>query len=47
MSLNVECEHKELPCNNNSVGLDLGLKDLLIKSIGGAVMNPQRYGNGD
>lgn len=34
VSLNVECEHKELPENNNVIGLDLGISDLLITSDG-------------
>lgn len=34
VSLNVECEHEELPKNNNAVGLDLGISDLLITSDG-------------
>ena len=34
VSLNVECEHEELPETNNSIGLDLGISDLLITSNG-------------
>lgn len=34
VSLNVECEHNTLPTNNNSLGIDLGIKDLLITSDG-------------
>lgn len=34
VSLNIECEHEELPKNNNAVGLDLGISDLLITSDG-------------
>lgn len=34
VSLNVECEHKELSKNNNAIGLDLGISDLLITSDG-------------
>lgn len=34
VSLNVECEHEELPKNNNTIGLDLGISDLLITSDG-------------
>lgn len=34
VSLNVEYEHEELPKNNNAVGLDLGISDLLITSDG-------------
>jgi len=34
VSFNVECEHKELKQNNNSLGMDLGIKDLLITSDG-------------
>lgn len=39
ISLNVECEHQELPKNNNQVGLDLGLTDLIIKSDGETIEN--------
>lgn len=34
VSFNVECEHKELPETNKSIGLDLGVSDLLITSNG-------------
>lgn len=34
VSFNVECNHEELPKNNNSIGMDLGIKDLLITSQG-------------
>lgn len=34
VSLNVKCEHEELPKNNNAIGLDLGISDLLITSDG-------------
>ena len=34
VSLNIECEHEELPQNNNIIGLDLGISDLLITSDG-------------
>ena len=34
VSLNIECEHEELSENNNSIGLDLGISDLLITSNG-------------
>lgn len=34
VSLNVECEQEELPKNSNSIGLDLGIKDLIITSDG-------------
>lgn len=34
VSFNVECEHSLLSQNNNSIGLDLGVKDLLITSDG-------------
>lgn len=34
VSLNIECEHEELPKNNNTIGLDLGISDLLITSEG-------------
>jgi putative transposase len=39
VSLNVECEHKELSKNNNAVGLDLGISDLLITSDGEIIEN--------
>ncbi len=39
VSLNVECEHEELPENNNTVGLDLGISDLLITSDGETIEN--------
>lgn len=34
VSFNVECEHEELLQNNNALGIDLGIKDLLITSDG-------------
>lgn len=34
VSFNVEVEHVTLPKNNNSVGIDLGIKDLVITSDG-------------
>lgn len=34
VSFNVECQHEELSKNNNSIGIDLGIKDLLITSDG-------------
>ena len=34
VSLNIECEHEELPKNNNAIGLDLGISDLFITSDG-------------
>ena len=34
VSLNIECKHEELPKNNNVIGLDLGISDLLITSEG-------------
>lgn len=34
VSFNVECEHEELKHNNNTLGMDLGIKDLLITSDG-------------
>lgn len=34
VSFNVECEHEELLQNNNALGMDLGIKDLLITSDG-------------
>jgi putative transposase len=34
VSLNIECKHEELPKNNNAIGLDLGISDLLITSEG-------------
>ena len=39
VSLNVECEYEELPQNNNSIGMDLGIKDLLITSDGETIGN--------
>ena len=39
VSFNVEYEYKELPKNNNTIGMDLGIKDLLITSDG------KTYGN--
>ena len=34
VSFNVECEYEEIPKNNNLIGMDLGIKDLLITSDG-------------
>lgn len=34
VSFNVEVEHEALPMNNNSIGMDLGIKDLVITSDG-------------
>lgn len=34
VSFNVKCEHEELLQNNNALGMDLGIKDLLIASDG-------------
>ncbi len=34
VSLNIEYKHEELPKNNNTIGLDLGISDLLITSEG-------------
>ena len=39
VSFNVECEHGILPQNNNAIGLDLGIKDLLITSDGEVIDN--------
>lgn len=39
ISFNVECEHEILPQNNNAIGLDLGIKDLLITSDGEVIDN--------
>ena len=39
VSFNVECEHEVLPKNNNSVGIDLGVKDLVITSDGEVINN--------
>lgn len=39
VSLNIECEHQELDSNNNLVGLDLGISDLIIKSNGEIIQN--------
>src|SRR5699024_1608941 len=33
-NFNVECEHEELPETKNSIGLDLGISDILITSNG-------------
>ena len=41
VSFNVECEYIELPENSNSIGMDLGIKDLLITSDG-VVYNNQK-----
>ena len=39
ISFNVECEYDILPKNNNAVGIDLGIKDLLITSDGEVINN--------
>ena len=39
ISFNVECKHEILPKNNNAVGIDLGIKDLLITSDGEVINN--------
>ena len=39
VSFNVECENEILPKNNNAVGIDLGIKDLLITSDGEVINN--------
>ena len=39
ISFNVEYEHEILPKNNNAVGIDLGIKDLLITSDGYTIEN--------
>ena len=39
ISFNVECEHEILTKNNNAVGIDLGIKDLLITSDGEVINN--------
>jgi len=39
VSFNVECEHETLPQNNNSIGIDLGIKDLVITSDGEVIEN--------
>lgn len=39
VSFNVECEHEQLPQKNNSIGLDLGIKDLVITSTGECIDN--------
>ena len=39
ISFNVECEYEILPKNNNAVGIDLGIKDLLITSDGEVINN--------
>jgi putative transposase len=40
-SFNVECEQKQLPKNNKSVGIDLGITDMLIDSNGNKIPNPK------
>lgn len=39
VSFNVECEHEILPQNNECVGIDLGIKDLVITSDGEVISN--------
>ena len=39
VSFNVEVEHEILTKNNNAVGMDLGIKDLLITSVGEVIDN--------
>ena len=41
VSFNVECEQKELPKNNKSIGIDLGITDMLIDSNGNKIPNPK------
>ena len=50
VSLNIECKHEELPKNNNAIGLDLGISDLLITSEGEVFENNKltyKYENRD
>ncbi|MBU5438700.1 transposase [Tissierella sp. MSJ-40] len=39
VSLNIEYKQKELPKNNKSIGLDLGITDMLIDSNGNKIPN--------
>ena len=39
VSFNVECEYEVLSKNNNAIGLDLGIKDLIITSDGEVINN--------
>lgn len=41
VSFLVETEHNILPSNNNEIGLDLGIKDLIITSDGDKYSNPK------
>ena len=41
VSILVETEHKELPHTNKKIGIDLGIKDLLITSEGKKYENPK------
>ena len=41
VSFNVECEHKELPKNENKIGMDLGIKEFLIDTNGNHIDNPK------
>ncbi|WP_291567471.1 MULTISPECIES: IS200/IS605 family element RNA-guided endonuclease TnpB [unclassified Clostridium] len=39
VSFNIECEHNILPKSNNKIGIDLGIKDLLITTDGEPIDN--------
>lgn len=41
VSFNVECEHSELPINDSSVGIDLGVKEFAIDTNGIHIDNPE------
>ena len=41
LSILVEAEHEELAHTNNSIGIDLGIKDLCISSNGKKYENPK------
>ena len=41
VSILVEAEHEELVHTNNSIGIDLGIKDLCISSVGKKYENPK------
>ena len=41
VSFNVECEHEELPQNNNKIGFDLGVKEFLIDTNNNHIENPK------
>lgn len=41
VSFNVECEHEELPKNDNMIAFDLGLKEFLIDTNNNHIQNPK------